>query len=436
MKRMFYPGILAVLCFMYHDSAAQFGKLKDKIKQKVEQRADQKTDKAIDKSLDEVEGATKKKTETEEGDIKEKKDGDESKTKIDTKGPGIKAYSKYDFVPGDKIVYAEDFAQDVVGEFPLKWNTNGSGEVVTIEGQPGKWLKMISNTKYVAPYANKLPENYTVEFDLLMDFKESMRVPDMEFNIFDKRAEKAGYRPELRFFIAPQAGTYGSGNEQNTIDRFRIVTYDEKSKEYLRSKDQLIGELYNNKTKPVHIALWVQKERVRVWVNQVKIYDLPKALSPELELSAFEMETGQYGADQANYKYYLSNLKVAVANPDTRSKLITEGKWSTTGILFDVNSDKIKPISYGVLKEIAGTLSENPGVKVKIIGHTDSDGDDAKNLDLSKRRAASVKIILSTEFGIDASRMETDGLGETKPVGDNKTPEGKASNRRVEFVKL
>ena len=101
-----------------------------------------------------------------------------------------------------------------------------------------------------------------------------------------------------------------------------------------------------------------------------------------------------------------------------------------------MNSDKIQPSSYGVLKEIASTLKENPDVKVKIIGHTDSDGDDAKNLDLSKRRAASVRIVLSTEFGIDATRMETDGLGETKPVIDNKTSEGKAQNRRVEFVKL
>jgi outer membrane protein OmpA-like peptidoglycan-associated protein len=122
--------------------------------------------------------------------------------------------------------------------------------------------------------------------------------------------------------------------------------------------------------------------------------------------------------------------------PDTRSKLITEGKWSTTGILFDVNSDKIKPISYGVLKEIATTLKENPDLKVKIIGHTDNDGDEAKNLDLSKRRAASVRIVLTTEFGIDGSRFETDGLGETKPVSDNNTPEGKANNRRVEFVKI
>ena len=108
----------------------------------------------------------------------------------------------------------------------------------------------------------------------------------------------------------------------------------------------------------------------------------------------------------------------------------------TSGITFDVNSDKIKPESFGVLKEIAGALTDNPTVKVKIIGHTDSDGDAAKNLELSKKRAEAVKATLSSEFSIDASRMDTDGLGATKPVADNKTTEGKAQNRRVEFVKL
>jgi len=436
MKKLFCLCLLFSFCFCYHESSAQLSKLKDKIKQKVDQRVDKKTDQAIDKSLDEVEAGTKSKTKTDEGEIKEKTDGTESKTKIETKGPGIKAYSKYDFVPGDKIVYAEDFMQDVVGEFPLKWNTNGTGEIVTIEGMQGKWLKMTADTKYEAPYQNKLPDNYTVEFDLLLDFKESVRVPDMEFMIFDKGSKLAYAQPGMRLFIAPQAGTYGSSGVQNTIDRFRITIYNEKGQQGFTSKDQLIGELYNNKAKPVHVALWVQKERVRVWINQVKIYDLPKVIPPDLPLTGFQMQTGSYGADASNYSFYLSNLKVAVATPDTRSKLITEGKWSTTGILFDVNSDKIKPTSYGVLKEISTTLSENPDVKVKIIGHTDSDGDDAKNLDLSKRRAASVKIVLSTEFGIDASRMETDGMGETKPLGDNQTQEGKAQNRRVEFVKL
>jgi outer membrane protein OmpA-like peptidoglycan-associated protein len=108
----------------------------------------------------------------------------------------------------------------------------------------------------------------------------------------------------------------------------------------------------------------------------------------------------------------------------------------THGILFDVNSDKIKPESYGVVKEISKVLQENPAVSVKIVGHTDSDGDEAKNMELSKRRAASVKLMLSTEFGVDASRMETDGKGEKEPSGPNTSAEGKANNRRVEFIKL
>jgi outer membrane protein OmpA-like peptidoglycan-associated protein len=74
-------------------------------------------------------------------------------------------------------------------------------------------------------------------------------------------------------------------------------------------------------------------------------------------------------------------------------------------------------------------------VKIKIIGHTSSDGDDAANMELSKQRASAVKEYLVKEFSIDAARIETEGKGETKPVGDNKTKEGKAQNRRVEFVK-
>ena len=99
-----------------------------------------------------------------------------------------------------------------------------------------------------------------------------------------------------------------------------------------------------------------------------------------------------------------------------RSKLMTEGKLVTQGILFDVNSDKIKSESFGTLKEISQVLKDNPAVKVKITGHTDSDGDDKSNLDLSKRRSASVKNSLNKDFGIDASRMETDGKGEGEPA--------------------
>jgi len=125
-----------------------------------------------------------------------------------------------------------------------------------------------------------------------------------------------------------------------------------------------------------------------------------------------------------------------VGMPDTRNKILTQNKWVTHGILFDVNSANIKPESYGTLKEMASVLKDYPDLKVKIVGHTDADGSDVSNLDLSKRRAASVKTSLANEFGIDESRMETDGKGESEPIDKNDNPAGKANNRRVEFIKI
>jgi outer membrane protein OmpA-like peptidoglycan-associated protein len=119
-----------------------------------------------------------------------------------------------------------------------------------------------------------------------------------------------------------------------------------------------------------------------------------------------------------------------------RSKLLTEGKLISYGIYFDSGKDIVKPESYGSVKEIAAVLKENPEVKIMIVGHTDSDGNDAMNLDLSKRRAANVKNYLVKEFGIGAERISTDGMGETQPLVPNSSVENKAKNRRVEFIKI
>jgi outer membrane protein OmpA-like peptidoglycan-associated protein len=81
-------------------------------------------------------------------------------------------------------------------------------------------------------------------------------------------------------------------------------------------------------------------------------------------------------------------------------------------------------------------LTDDPALKLEIDGHTDSDGADAANLDLSQKRADSVRTYLVANYKIDTSRLSTKGLGETKPIDANTTPEGKANNRRVEFVKM
>ncbi|WP_338870339.1 OmpA family protein [Spirosoma sp. SC4-14] len=124
------------------------------------------------------------------------------------------------------------------------------------------------------------------------------------------------------------------------------------------------------------------------------------------------------------------------SSTDSDKTATASAKPATTRTAFDVNSDKIKPESYGTLKDIAAILTDNPTVTVKIIGHTDSEGDEASNLTLSKKRAAAVKASLNKEFGIAETRLQTDGMGESQPVDSNTTPQGKANNRRVEFLKL
>ncbi|HEX7494891.1 MAG TPA: OmpA family protein, partial [Bacteroidales bacterium] len=181
-----------------------------------------------------------------------------------------------------------------------------------------------------------------------------------------------------------------------------------------------------------HVIMWVQGRRLRIYHKSAKVLDMPTNLFDGTKLNrlCFRLSRG------ASCGSYISNFRITDASPDMRSKLLTDGKLVTYGIYFDVNKDVVKPESYGTLKGIADVLKENPDVKVKIVGHTDSDGADAANMDLSKRRGASVKDALAKDFGIDASRLQSDGMGETQPIATNDTPVNKALNRRVELIKL
>ena len=105
------------------------------------------------------------------------------------------------------------------------------------------------------------------------------------------------------------------------------------------------------------------------------------------------------------------------------------------GIQLDVDKATIKPESMGSLNEIYKLLKKDASLKFEIDGHTDNTGVAAHNLTLSQQRADAVKAQL-VKMGIEGSRLTTKGFGDTKPMSDNSTPEGKANNRRVEFVKM
>ena len=271
-------------------------------------------------------------------------------------------------------------------------------------------------------FIDSLPDNFTFEFDLLCDNPGSIwALYTSVASLSDRKRPETWNTADSRFTmtIAPQADGAGS-----TIERRKDGTGEASTS---TSTKQFADK------KPVHVAMWRQKERMRVYFNQEKAWDLPKAMSPNAKYNAIVWWLQGPGQ---NASYFMSNLRLGVGAPDTRKKILEQKKWVTHGILFDVNSATIKPESYGTLKEMADVMKEYTDLKVKIVGHTDADGSDAANLDLSKKRAASVKESLAKEFGIDESRMETDGKGESEPIDKNDTPAGKANNRRVEFIKL
>jgi len=415
---------------------AQFGGLKDAARKakdamkKKDAEAQAQKDAEAKKEAEAKEAEAKKEAETKK-ETEAKKDGEAKKessasASSDAAAPSsFQAFSKFDFVPGEKVVGFEDFTQDAVGDFPARWNTDASGEIVTLAGQPGRWLKLTRAGFFIPEFITELPDNVTLEFDLTVPPTADPGIPLATVLVeLPDLKEPRGWQTvpnNFQFTAHPSASGHGTSS--------MVVRKDGTS---AAANSTNTAQLTASKGKPVHIALWRQRQRVRIYMNEEKVWDIPRAVSASAKFNSVVFFVG---GGCGNCEYYLANLRVATGAPDTRNKILTEGKWVTRGILFDVNSDRIKGESYGSLKEIAGVLTENADLKVQIVGHTDSDGDDAKNLDLSKRRAASVKSALSSDFKIDASRMETDGKGESQPVDKNDDPAGKANNRRVEFIK-
>jgi outer membrane protein OmpA-like peptidoglycan-associated protein len=119
--------------------------------------------------------------------------------------------------------------------------------------------------------------------------------------------------------------------------------------------------------------------------------------------------------------------------PQLEEQLAKQKKAIIYGIYFDFDKDTIKPESEPVLKEIVKAMTDNPDWKLHVDGHTDNIGGGAHNLDLSKRRAASVKSALVERYHISADRLTTNGFGASSPIDRNDTLEGRARNRRVEL---
>jgi OmpA-OmpF porin, OOP family len=328
--------------------------------------------------------------------------------------------SKFDFIPGEKIIFFDDFSAESIGDFPAQWLTNGSGEIVTMSKFEGRWFQLTTLGYYIPEVRESFTENYTIEFDLII--------------VNNAQAESAD---GVGFFLLSADLANPSGGGQPGVAGFKVKPDYEylfwnnwsEIREWQGDEGQanvrlLPGEKYR-------MAFWFQKQRVRVYANDNKLLDLPRGLQANYIYNVFRIED-----ESEDTTPFIANFRIAAGLPDMRNRLITEGKIISYGILFDVNSDKLKPESAPSIKEIVQVLNDNPGVRIIITGHTDNTGDDALNLDLSRRRAESVKNEMIRTYSIDPSRLETEGKGESQPLAPNDNALNKSKNRRVEFIKL
>lgn len=315
----------------------------------------------------------------------------------------FKAYSNYDFVSGEKTLFEDNFIYSAT-EKPLNKWLIAEGKASISDHQDTRCMSIDEYYTKLSPLLFKtkqLPDSFSIEYDTWLD------------NGYDGN-------PGVEIHLQN-----GDNEVVITPNKHEMsVTYPNEGHAAKDNPEVYFGE---NKfyDRWVHISIAVYKKQLIVYLDQYKMIEVADMrVKPQRILVT--------GNTSQNMKILLRYFRVATGFPQ-KIKL-DNGKFITRAIQFDVNKATLKPESITILRMVQQFLSENPAIHFEIGGHTDSDGDDANNLKLSQQRADAVKTQL-VKMGADASRLTTKGYGETKPIADNNTPEGKSNNRRVEFVK-
>ncbi|GAA4460280.1 hypothetical protein GCM10023093_02650 [Nemorincola caseinilytica] len=315
-----------------------------------------------------------------------------------------------DFKQREVVLYEEDFGEDTVGAFPSKLQVMGTSSYdlryaykmfqVEKDGE-GMYLKINRNGRPVLePYPKyDLSDSFTIEIEVLLEYYNStiacILTDDLDRRgIYDSLDGKGHFECGMayeKYGSLADKRTNISGFDRKLWHRLAISHHGQQTKYYV--DDSLVSMLTGFSIKDLHIFI-VPKGPVKI--RHIRIAKGPEVIPIE--------------------------------------RLLSDKKYTTHAILFDVDRSEFRHTSMVFISRLAGFLKKNPTVKLEIDGHTDSDGNAEANMKLSLERAKQVRKQLIA-MGIAASRLTTKGLGASEPIDTNSTMEGKANNRRVEFIR-
>lgn len=402
---------------------------KYRAKTKVENKIDEAVDKGVDNLFDAADKKNKKKSSNKNGEEEAENEGAQEQaskdkaTKQDAKPEKNQkntemTYAKSDFVRGDEVFFDDQLVGEQLGEFPSQWDAiNGSVEIGKINGE--NVIIAQETWDQIAPLFDDmksyLPEKFTLEFDFWCDKPNPdefnryyVNFKDENNNVLQKvYIEKVGVDDNaagVAWGYAPMSGDdWRSGN----LDGIKWNFSD-----------------WN------HCAVSFNKRAMKIYINGVRITNIPNTVQP----SNFSIEF--VGDDLGHFTNpAIRNIVLAKGAVPLYDRMMNDGKFITYGITFDVGKSVVKPESMGEITRIVQLMTENPSLSFSVEGHTDSTGNAASNQKLSEDRAKAIVDKL-VENGISRSRLTAVGKGQSSPIADNGTDEGRAKNRRVEFVKL
>lgn len=391
-------------------------------KNAVERNAERKTEKAVDDLFDGKVGKGNKNNNGNNNADEVYDNGDATAQAQPQKGQSLEmTYAKSDFVPGDEIIFEDLLVGEKLGEFPSMWDLKGgNAEVVSVGGANA--IHLASETTLI-PYMKEkdyLPEEFTIEFDLYVPCENTEynggKDPDLGMNNrYDIELLNAANK------VVFQVHWY-NGNNRMGVPR-EIDWNWQNGGEGLDGT----GTAKFNMSDFNHIAISFNKRALKFYVNGVRAANIPRCDAP----TRFQIYSYS-GIDTANR--FIKNIRIAKGAVPLYDRMMSDGKFITYGITFDVGKATIKPESMGEINRIVTLMTENPDLKFSVEGHTDNTGKEASNQTLSEQRSQAIVAKL-VELGIAQDRLTAVGKGQNSPIADNNTDEGRAKNRRVEFVK-